>query len=245
MTDDTLLPFDLPAVHRKKLTVDFEGGNQSSDAGLLLEAERKLGVCRRLAEAMPDRRDPDRVRHAMFEMVMARSSAIACGHKDANDLDRLRHDPLMKITVGRCPQSGAALASQSTISRLENAPSRSEAARLCAALVDQFGDTIKPGTLEILDIDDTFCAAHGGQQLAFWNAHHDERGFASMHIYHVASSTPGRHHPSPGAHSEGHRGADRHQACDQASAAALAAHPHRVARRQSLWSRGSDGMVRE
>jgi len=26
--DDTLLPFDLPAVHRKKLTVDFEGGNQ-------------------------------------------------------------------------------------------------------------------------------------------------------------------------------------------------------------------------
>jgi hypothetical protein len=37
----------------------------------------------------------------------------------------------------------------------------------------------------ILDIDDTFCAAHGGQQLAFWNAHHNERGFASMHIYHV------------------------------------------------------------
>jgi hypothetical protein len=32
--------------------------------------------------------------------------------------------------------------------------------------------------------------AHGGQQLAFWNAHHDERGFASMHIYHVASGTP-------------------------------------------------------
>jgi hypothetical protein len=33
-------------------------------------------------------------------------------------------------------------------------------------------------------------AAHGSQQLAFWNAHHDERGFASMHIYHVASGTP-------------------------------------------------------
>jgi hypothetical protein len=41
---------------------------------LLREAERRLGVCRRLAEAMPDRRDPDRVRHAMFEMVMARAS---------------------------------------------------------------------------------------------------------------------------------------------------------------------------
>jgi hypothetical protein len=186
------LPFDLPAVRRKKLTVDFDGGNQSSDGGLLLlrEAERKLGVCRRLAEAMPDRRDPDRIQHAMFEMVTARVTAIACGHKDAIDLDRLRHDPLMKLAVGRCPQSGAALASQSTISRLENAPSKIEAARLAAALLDQFGTTVKPGKLEILDIDDTFCAAHGAQQLAFWNAHHDERGFASMHIYHVTSGTP-------------------------------------------------------
>ena len=59
MTDATPLPFDLPSVRRKKLTADFEGGNQSSDAGLLLlrEAERELGVCRRLAEATPDHRD--------------------------------------------------------------------------------------------------------------------------------------------------------------------------------------------
>jgi hypothetical protein len=35
ITDDTLLPFDLPAV-RRKLTVDFEGGNRSPDTGLLL-----------------------------------------------------------------------------------------------------------------------------------------------------------------------------------------------------------------
>jgi hypothetical protein len=192
MDNDKLLPFDLPAVHRKKLTVDFNGGNQSSNAGLLLlrEAERRLGVCRRLAHAMPDRRDPNRTQHDMFELVMARTAAIACGHKDAIDLDRLRHDPLLKLAVGRCPQSGAALASQSTISRLENAPSKTQAARLTAALVDQFGTTVQGGKLEILDIDDTFCAAHGGQQLAFWNAHHDERGFASMHIYHVTSGTP-------------------------------------------------------
>ena len=187
MTDDTPLPFDLPSVRRKKLTVDFAGGNQSSNGGVLLlrEAERNHGVCLRLAEAMPDRRDPDRIRHAMFEMVMSRVLAIACGHEDAIDLDRLRHDPLMKLAVGRCPESGQPLASQSTISRLENAPSKTEAARLTAALLEQFATTVTPGRLEILDIDDTFCTAHGGQQLAFWNAHHDERGFASMHIYHV------------------------------------------------------------
>jgi hypothetical protein len=88
----------------------------------------------------------------MFEMVMARVCAIACGHKDAIDLDRLRHDPLMKVAVGRCPRSGAPLASQSTISRLENAPRKMEAARLTAALVDQAGATVRPCKQEILDI---------------------------------------------------------------------------------------------
>ena len=71
----------------------------------------------------------------------------------------------MKVAVGRCPESGAALASQSTISRLENPPNKTEAARLSLALLDQLGTTVKPGKQAILDIDDTFCAAHGGQQL--------------------------------------------------------------------------------
>jgi hypothetical protein len=117
MTDDTPLPFDLSAVRRKKLTVDFGGGNQSSNGGLLLlrRAERNLGICRRLADSMPDRRDASRIRHAMFEMVMARVCAIACGYEDAVDLDRLRHDPLMKVAVGRCPQSGAPLAQLSQL----------------------------------------------------------------------------------------------------------------------------------
>src|SRR5437660_1283003 len=121
MTDDTPLPFDLPSVRRKKLTVDFAGGNQSSNGGVLLlrEAERKPGVCLRLAEAMPNRRDPDRIRHAMFEMVMSRVLAIACGHEDAIDLDRLRHDPLMKLAVGRWCGAGLAIDHQPSGERAE------------------------------------------------------------------------------------------------------------------------------
>ena len=181
MHQDIPLPFDLPAVSRKKLTIDFAGGNQSSDAGLLLlrQAEARLGVCERLARAMPDRRDPSRVIHEMTELVAMRALAIASGYKDGIDLDRLRHDPLLKLAIGRCPETGTPLASQSTISRLENVPTKREALRLTAALVDQFGQTVTPGASEIFDIDDTFCAAHGGQQMAFWNAHHDERGFAA------------------------------------------------------------------
>lgn len=185
MIDDTPLPFDLSAVERKKLTIDFDGGNQSSDAGLILlrQAEKKLGVCQRLADAMPDRRDPSRIRHEMVELVMARAAAISCGYKDGNDLDRLRDDPMLKIAIGRCPESGDPLPSQSTISRLENAPKKTDAARLTGALVDQFCASVTPGEEAIFDIDDAFCTAHGGQQLAFWNAHQDERGFSRIHIY--------------------------------------------------------------
>lgn len=192
MMNATPLPFDLPAVARKKLTVDFDGGNQSSDAGLLLlrSAEKKIGVCARLTDAMRDRRDPTRVRHDMFELVSARVLAIACGYEDGNDLDWLRHDPALKMAVGRCPETGAALASQSTISRFENAPTKADAARLAKALVDQFTAHVTPAHRDIFDIDDTFDAAHGGQQMTFWNGHHYERGFAPMHVYHAGSGLP-------------------------------------------------------
>ena len=192
MDDAKLLPFDLPAVARKKLTVDFDGGNQSSDGGLLAlrAAEKKVGIIARLAGALPDRRDPARVRHRLGEIIGARVFGICCGYEDGTDHDRLRDDPALKMAVGRCPETGAPLASQSTISRFENAPSKTDAARLAGALVDQFTGRIAPSHRNIFDIDDTFDAAHGGQQLTFWNAHHDERGFAPMHVYHAGSGLP-------------------------------------------------------
>jgi hypothetical protein len=65
----------------------------------------------------------------------------------------------MRVGVGRCPEAGAAMASQSTVRRLENAPSKTNAARLCMALLDQFCTTVKPGLIEIFDIDDVLCGA--------------------------------------------------------------------------------------
>lgn len=95
------------------------------------------------------------------------------------------------MAVGRAPEAGAPLASQSTISRFENAPSRTDAARLAVALVDQLTTRVRPSHRAIFDIDDTFDAAHEGQQLTFWNAHDDEPG--------SAPSAPAAGSPRPGA----------------------------------------------
>ena len=192
MIDIMPLPFDLPAVARKKLTVDFDGGNQSSDAGLLLlrAAEKKIGIVARLAASLPDRRNQGRVHHRLSEIIGARVFGICCGYEDGIDHNILRDDPALKMALGRCPETGAALASQSTISRFENAPTKRDAAKLAGALVDHFTARVSPAHRDIFDIDDTFDATHGGQQLTFWNAHHDERGFAPMHVYHAGSGLP-------------------------------------------------------
>ena len=143
MSEDSLLPFELPSVARKKLSVGFDGGQLSSDAGVLVlrGVEKKLGLAARLASCIRDRRKPERIEHSFEEMLRLRMFAIAAGYEDANDCDALRHDPVFEMAVGHAPESGDPLCSQPTMSRLENAPSKIEIGRLMAAMVDQFCDS--------------------------------------------------------------------------------------------------------
>src|SRR5260370_616660 len=77
------------------------------------------------------------------------------------------------------------------MSRLENAPSKIEIARLMAAMVDGFCDSYRRAPPSItLDIDDTCDTVHGHQQLSLFNAHYDERCFLPIHIYDAISGKP-------------------------------------------------------
>ena len=193
MTDITILPFSFPAVARKKVTADFDGGRLTSDGGVMLlsMAERRLGIAQRLACCFPDARDPARITHTLADMIRARVFAIACGYEDANDLEYLRKDPAFKLACGRLPDSGVDLCSQPTLSRFENGPSLKDAIRLTYALVDQWMASYQrePASV-ILDIDDTCDVAHGHQQLSLFNAHYDERCFLPIHVYDTEQSRP-------------------------------------------------------
>ena len=184
--NDTGFPFTLPSTGGRKVTAAFDGGLISTDGGVLLlaGADRRLGLIDRLAALIPDYRDPDRITHSVADIMRARVFAIACGYEDANDLDTLRHDPAFKMACGRTPETGDALASQPTISRLENAAGRRVLIRMSHALVDLWcrGHQRAPKSIT-LDIDDTSDTAHGHQALALFNAHYDERCFLPIHIY--------------------------------------------------------------
>lgn len=193
MSIDTVPSFEFPAVGRKKITAAFDGGRISSDGGVMLLAgiERRLCIADRLAALVPDRRDPARVTHRLADMIRARLFAICCGYEDCNDFDRLRSDPAFKLACGRLPDSGADLASQPTLSRLENAPSLRDAIRLTYALVDQWMDSYPaPPESVTLDIDDTCDVVHGRQQLSLFNAYYDEYCFLPIHVYDANTGRP-------------------------------------------------------
>ena len=184
--NDTGFPFTTPNIAGKKVTAAFDGGLISSDGGVLLlaGADKRLGLIDTLAALIPDYRDPDRITHSVADIMRSRAFAIACGYADGNDPDTLRHDPAFRMACGRAPESGDALASQPTVSRLENAPDLRVLIRMSHALIDVWCQSHRhPPRRITLDIDDTPDIAHGHQALAVFNAHHDERCFLPIHIY--------------------------------------------------------------
>lgn len=186
MEENTQLELEFPSVRGKKIVADFEGGVVTSDAGLLLlrETERRVGIIRRLVECIPDNRDQRYIDHAMGELMTQRVMQIACGYEDADDSDSLRRDPALKIACGRAPLSGDDLGSQPTMSRLENAVSRTTLFRMGQAFVDSFLDSYRRAPEKIiLDIDDTDDPTHGAQQLSLFNAYYDEYCYMPLHIY--------------------------------------------------------------
>src|SRR6202451_3574099 len=184
--NDPMLPLSgLSPCAGKKVVVNFDGGLLSSDGGIVVlrEVEQRLGVADRMAACFVDPRAPDQITHTLAAIMRFRLLMIAAGYEDGNDADTLRGDPMFKMALDLSP-SDRDLCSQPTISRLENLPDARALLRLGRAMVDLYCESFHqvPGRIT-LDIDDTFDAVHGGQQLRLFNAHYDEYGFQPIVVF--------------------------------------------------------------
>ena len=186
MSQDTQNRLPFASISGKKVEADFDGGNVTTDGGVLFlrHVESSVGVIRRIVDCLVDRRHPSYVRHSVEEMIRQRVLQIACGYEDANDCNELRRDPAFKAACDRLPISGEDLSSQPTMSRLENSMRRKDLYRMACALVDGFlASYPEPPEAIILDMDDTDNPTHGAQQLSFFNGYYDEHCFLPLHIY--------------------------------------------------------------
>ena len=185
----------------------FDGGTVTSDAGglLLREVEAKFGFIARFEQCFTDHRDADAVEHTLGELLNQRVFGLCLGYEDLNDHDRLRHDPLLAVLVGkkdpegqdrlRARDRGKALAGKSTLNRLEltavgaNAGSRYKkiVAHLDAMqrfLVDAFmlQQTTTP-TVLVLDLDATDAVIHGHQLGRFFHGYYDAYCYLPLYIF--------------------------------------------------------------
>jgi hypothetical protein len=178
----TQAKLDFGRVGRRIIEADFSGGDLSSDGGLLLlrQVDGHLGLSRAAAAAIPDPRDPERIRHGLRDLLAQRLYGLCCGYEDLNDHKALRGDVLMQTAIGR----DELLASAPTFSRLENRASRAQAWALHEVLVAHFIASHKVAPAElVLDIDASDVPLHGNQELSQFHAYYDHHCYLPLYVF--------------------------------------------------------------
>jgi hypothetical protein len=206
---------ELFEVDRKRVTVDFEGGQVVTDAGLLpiRQLDLDLGILAEASSRLPDPRSQEHVTFSTEQLLSQRVYQILAGYPDGNDANSLRDDPLFKTLVGLSPENeDQPLASGSTCNRFLHAYTRREAEKdpedrevlleqraaelarirgLNEFLVDVFVRTRRQTPERIIiDLDPTDDAAHGHQQLTFWHGYYDQNQYFPLLVFDGDSGLP-------------------------------------------------------
>jgi len=204
-TDCSPGQLEFQGFHGRRVEGAFDGGRQTSDAGLLLlrEVEERTGLLRRFAGCFTDHRRADRIEHTVGELVSQRVLGQALGYEDLNDHDTLRDDALLALASGKRDLTGAersrdqdrghALAGRSTLNRLERTPAQATG-RYHKIVYD--GEAIRPLFVEhfldahaaappriILDLDATDDPLHGQQEGRFFHGYYGHYCYLPLYIF--------------------------------------------------------------
>jgi len=182
VTECTQDVFAFPACKRRRVEAHFDGGDITSDGGVLLlrQADHLLGLSAAVAGALDEPRRRASCTHDLESLVRQRLYALALGYEDLNDHHSLRQDLALQTAVGR----DACLASASTLCRWENRADRAAAWRLHEVLIQQFIASHRraPKRL-ILDFDATDDAVHGQQEGRFFHGYYDHYCFLPLYVF--------------------------------------------------------------
>jgi hypothetical protein len=182
MPDRTAQRIEFGRVGRRVVEANFDGGDLSSDGGLMLlrRVDERIGLTRAVAAVFSDARDPAKITHRLRDLIAQRLYGLCCGYEDLNDHDTLRADLLMQTAVGRAEP----LASSPTLCRLETRATRAQAAALHGVLMEQFIASHKTAPAElVLDVDASDVPLHGRQELAEFHAYYDQHCYLPLYVF--------------------------------------------------------------
>ena len=171
-----------PACKSRKVEVDFNGGDITSDAGALLlrQVDRKIGLSRDLNKVLHDPRRKGSCEHTQLAMLRQRIYGLILGYEDLNDHDTLRDDLALQTAV----ECDKALASSPTLCRLENRAERETAKEISKLIVEKFIASFKEApTRLVLDFDATDDPVHGQQQDRFFHGYYDHYCFLPLYVF--------------------------------------------------------------
>lgn len=167
---------------RRAIDVKFDGGDVSSDGGLLLlrQVERRLGLLKSVAKVLPDPRNPFFVEHTTEQLLRQRVFGLCQGYEDLNDHDHLRRDLALQTALDKV-QPGA---SSPTLCRFERRADRATAVAMHRVLVDQFiASFARPPEELVLDFDATDDVVHGEQVGRHFSAYYDNYCFLPLYVF--------------------------------------------------------------
>lgn len=189
---DSELPLDF--YQQRPLVVQFSNLDLSSDVGILLarQADEQLELCQGLAECIEEWRDPHKLIHTLPQLMSQRIFQLLGGYEDADDSDTLRHDPIYKIACGRLPIPGEELlASQPTMSRLENHVTTAEISAMRRLFIDRFIASYEEAPTHLdLDIDGWDDPTHGEQEGSAFHGYYGHHMYFPVLINEASSGFP-------------------------------------------------------
>ena len=199
--------FEFHGLNQRKVIAKFDGGNITSDAGILLlrEVEKRTGIIAGFAECFTDHRDPEAIEHTVRELLGQRIYGLDLGYEDLNDHDQMRLDPMLAVAVEKADplgenrhkasDRGKALAGKSTLNRLEltkaDASSQERYKKIVMHeekidrwMVQVFIDAHASVPDEIvLDLDATDDPIHGNQEGRFYHGYYGNYCYLPLYIF--------------------------------------------------------------
>lgn len=184
--NDIIISTSASPIKNKPVNINFSESNISTDAGaiLLKEVDNNINIIEKIADVTDYKRNESYVTHDLKTLLSQRIFQIASGYEDANDCNALKNDPILKMCANKLPESDNPLASQPTMTRLENSISWKSIYNIGQVIIDNFINsyTEEPSII-VIDADDTDYAVYGEQEERLFNSYYGEYCYMPLQIY--------------------------------------------------------------